>query len=100
MGNGLRYGFIAQEVQEFVPDIVRSRVKGDGMLSLSYTEIIPLLVESVKEIATGQTTNVIVEYTPTSSSDIYGVIGEITRDDNYLYVKGNNGWKRTNLESF
>jgi len=43
---------------------------------------------------------VIPEYTPTSSSDSYGVIGNFTRDDNYLYIKTNGGWKRTNLENF
>ena len=44
----IHYGFIAQEVQQFIPDIVRSRSKGDGMLSLNYNEIIPVLVEAVK----------------------------------------------------
>jgi hypothetical protein len=39
-------------------------------------------------------------YTPTSSTDVYGSEGNITRDDNYLYIKGSTGWKRTNLESF
>ena len=39
-------------------------------------------------------------YTPTSSSDVSGSEGNITRDDNYLYIKGSAGWKRTNLESF
>ena len=43
---------------------------------------------------------VIPEYTPVSSSDSYGVIGNFTRDDNYLYIKTLNGWKRTNLENF
>jgi len=51
MGNGIRYGFIAQEVQQFIPDIVRSRSKGDGMLSLNYNEIIPVLVEAVKTLS-------------------------------------------------
>lgn len=39
-------------------------------------------------------------YTPTSSEDSNGSEGNITRDDNYLYIKTINGWKRTNLESF
>ena len=43
---------------------------------------------------------IIPERTPTSSSDNYGKIGDITRDEDYLYVKGNNGWKRLSLESF
>jgi hypothetical protein len=39
-------------------------------------------------------------YTPSSSSDINGNIGNITRDEDYIYVKTSSGWKRSNLESF
>ena len=39
-------------------------------------------------------------YTPQSSSDINGYEGNITRDNNFLYVKTANGWKRSSLESF
>jgi hypothetical protein len=166
MGSGIRYGFIAQEVQQYVPHIVRSRAKGDGMLSLNYNEIVPILVEAVKELSSGVTTsnnihletqtilaednnielnfngtketsiggglsilhakgegqsaNLITDsdgnfitnndfkpnaltipyYTPTSSNDIAGNEGNITRDDNYLYVKSLNKWKRVKLEEF
>ncbi len=166
MGSGIRFGFIAQEVKEVVPELVRIRAKGDGMLNLNYTEIIPWVVEAIKELATGKTitneliletqtiaaednnielnyngtsltaigggisiingisdglnaefklnstgnwvTNnliipsglVIPTYTPKSSNDSYGELNEITADDNYLYIKGNNGWKRFPLESF
>ena len=162
MGPGIRFGFIAQEVQEIVPDLVRSRAKSDGMLNLNYSEIIPWIVEAIKEMTTpeglilesqtivaednnielnynGTTTTaigggislingisngvnaefklnskgswitnnpiapmslIIPKYSPSSSSDNYGEIGDITRDDNYLYVKGSYGWKRSSLESF
>lgn len=39
-------------------------------------------------------------YTPSSSLDDSGNKGNITRDDNFLYVKTANGWKRSSLESF
>jgi hypothetical protein len=39
-------------------------------------------------------------YTPSSSSDTNGNDGNISRDNNYIYVKTNDGWKRSNLESF
>ena len=166
MGSGIRFGFIAQEVQEIVPDLVRSRAKGDGMLNINYSEIIPWIVEAIKELTNGNlitneliletqtiaaednnielnyngtsltavgggisiingvsdglnaefklnsngnwvTNNLIIPsglviptYTPKSSNDNYGVLNEITTDDNYLYIKGNNGWKRLPLESF
>jgi hypothetical protein len=39
-------------------------------------------------------------YTPSSSSDNNGSEGNLTRDNNYLYLKTESGWKRTNLQSF
>lgn len=42
-----RIGFIAQEVQEIVPEAVIE--DENGMLSINYDEIIPLLVEAIKE---------------------------------------------------
>ena len=42
----------------------------------------------------------IPNYTPVSSVDNYGNLGEVTVDDNYLYIKGNNGWRRLPLELF
>jgi hypothetical protein len=162
MGGGIRYGFIAQEVQSIIPDIVRNRAKSDDMLSLNYNEIVPLLVEAVKELVSGDTqifnterivaednnielnyngthntainggivilkgvdenTNslllidnngnfivspsiipeklILPKYTPQSSNDSSGEVGEIRWDDNYMYIKTNNGWRRTNLETF
>ena len=164
MGGGIRYGFIAQEVKEHTPLIVRDRTKGDGMLSLNYNEIVPILVEAVKELAQGTVNNSFIEtqtilaednnielnyngtqqssiggglrilhakgdnlstdlitdkngdfvtnndfkpqsltipyFTPTSSIDVSGNEGNITRDDEFLYIKTSTGWKRTNLENF
>ena len=39
-------------------------------------------------------------FTPSSTNDINGNDGNITRDDDYLYVKTNNKWKRINLTEF
>jgi hypothetical protein len=43
---------------------------------------------------------VIPNYTPKTSSDASGLIGSITMDDNYIYVKTSKGWKRSSLENF
>jgi hypothetical protein len=43
---------------------------------------------------------VIPNYTPKTSSDTSGLIGSITMDDNYIYVKTSKGWKRSSLENF
>lgn len=39
-------------------------------------------------------------YTPSSGVDPTGKIGDISLDNNYFYIKTNQGWKRTPLESF
>lgn len=39
-------------------------------------------------------------YTPTSSNDVKGIKGNITHDENYIYVKVDNKWKRSQLEEF
>lgn len=39
-------------------------------------------------------------FTPTSSADTTGVQGQLTLDDNYIYVKTTTGWKRAALSSF
>lgn len=44
------FGYIAQEVQSFLPEVVRTNAS-DGKLSLAYTEIIPIVSNAVKEIA-------------------------------------------------
>jgi hypothetical protein len=40
-------GFIAQEVEEVVPEAIK--VMGDSVMAVSYTSIIPLLLEGIKE---------------------------------------------------
>ncbi len=42
-----QYGFIAQEVKEVFPDIVTEME--DGSLGIRYTELIPVLVQAIKE---------------------------------------------------
>lgn len=42
------YGLIAQEVRQIYPDIVYENQ--DGYLSINYTELIPLLIQSVQEL--------------------------------------------------
>lgn len=39
-------------------------------------------------------------YTPSSSADANGNTGDISWDDNYLYIKTAAGWKRTTLTTF
>jgi hypothetical protein len=40
------------------------------------------------------------KYTPTSSSDTNGAEGDVSWDDNYIYIKTSSGWKRSALSTF
>jgi hypothetical protein len=39
-------------------------------------------------------------YTPTSSADALGNVGDIAHDANYFYIKTSGGWKRAALSTF
>lgn len=163
-GDKFKIGFIAQEVNEVEPLLVT--YVDDDLLGIHYNDIIPLLVEAIKELSSGvtSTTNTYLEtqtilaednnidlnyngtqetaigggidvikakpngesaefktdengdwitnnalkpkeliipyYTPSATTDTNGSIGSLTRDDDYLYLKNINGWKRTNFENF
>lgn len=165
-GNGLRFGFIAQQLESVEPELVfTSNQTEEKYKGINDGGIIPLLVEAVKELATGTTlhreylitqtikaednnielnfngnkkssinggikvlhgiaennssdlfidedgnwiTNndfkpkaiTIPIYTPASSDDIFGSIGNVVTDDDYLYINTTTGWKRTKLENF
>ncbi len=45
----LRYGFIAQEVEQVMPELVER--DADGMLSVDYIAVIPILVKAVNELS-------------------------------------------------
>jgi hypothetical protein len=95
-GNDTFYGFIAQQLEK-VDNNLTFTSKSSGYMGVKYNAIIPLIVESIKEIRNNPS---IPNYTPSSSNDSYGNIGNVTSDDDYLYIKTNNGWKRTSLQSF
>ena len=45
--NEVEYGFIAQELQKVLPDLVKSRT--DGILQVNYTAMIPFLTKALQE---------------------------------------------------
>ena len=164
-GDSVKLGFIAQEIELVDPRLIFTN-KVDGYMGVHIDGIIPLLVEAVKELSSGNfnTGNVYLEtqtilaedndiqlnysgnsqsaigggmkilhamgtdisaelitdengnwitnntlipkainipfYTPSSSNDNTGDEGNITRDNNFMYVKTSEGWKRSSLESF
>jgi len=162
-----RIGFIAQEVESIVPELTfTNKNSEEKYMGVHYDNVTALLVEAVKELSSGVTTNtnthletqtILAEdnnidlnyngtkesalgggltvlnakgenesaelttdengdwvtnndfksksltiplYTPTSTNDSNGSEGNITRDEDYMYIKTTSGWKRTNLENF
>ena len=45
--NKLQYGFLAQELQTIFPEMVTTQA--NGILGIQYTELIPVLVQAIKE---------------------------------------------------
>jgi len=45
---GMSYGFIAQEIQETLPEVVSETLNGN--LTVDYTKVIPILTEAIKEL--------------------------------------------------
>jgi hypothetical protein len=53
--NRTQIGFLAQELQKVYPELVSS--SSDGILSINYIGLIPVLVEAVKELSTKDSIN-------------------------------------------
>ncbi len=49
LANGQQVGLVAQEVEKVLPEIVRQ--EKDGLLSVNYGQLTPLLVEGIKELS-------------------------------------------------
>ena len=164
-GDSVRYGFIAQQVESIEPKLTFTNPV-DQYMGIHTNDIIPILVEAIKELTAGEVTSgntyletqsilaednnidlnyggsqqtaveggirvlhalgqdlsaelltdiegnwktnndfkpkaiTIPTYTPSGSTDTNGSIGNLTRDEDYLYVKTSSGWKRSNLQSF
>jgi hypothetical protein len=69
---------------------------GDGILVADGVT----LGDFYTEFLTLGLTPTIATYTPTGSADSTGKDGDLSYDDDFLYVKTGVGWKRTSLESF
>lgn len=67
----------------------------------SLTEFHTRLIQRLKSIV-GSINNInnnpiIPNRTPLSETDPFGVVGQMSFDNSYLYVKTNVGWKKTSL---
>lgn len=157
-GDKLRIGFIAQEVNEIIPELVFESSDGK-YFGVHYDNVTALLVEAIKEIASPTYQNKITstetivaednnielnfggnretalgggikiingvddgvnseininengdwefnpnikikKYTPKDSTDTVGNVGNVCYDDDFYYIRTEQGWKRTKLENF
>lgn len=99
-GDKTRIGFIAQEVNEVVEELVFNSRDGK-YLGVHYDNVAPLLVEAIKELVKNNEDNLITSKTvPTSSDDKEGELGDVVCDDNFIYIKTKTGWGRTALQKF
>jgi hypothetical protein len=48
--NQIRYGLIAQDVYEILPDLVCGDLQGEGFVGLDYNGMIPVLVKAIQEL--------------------------------------------------
>lgn len=89
---GTQIGFIAQEVEQVVPELTFEVPNpNEDYKGVHYENVSALLVEAVKEL--NEKTK-LKEYTPTSISDPYGEKGDQVFDDNFMYIKTGAGWKK------
>lgn len=96
----LRIGFIAQEVNEVVSELVFTNKDGQ-YLGVHYDNITALLVEAIKELVSNGEDNLITsKHVPINSNDSEGEIGDLVCDNNFMYVKTKNGWRRSALDNF
>jgi len=105
----MEIGFIAQEVQKITPELV-FEVPNSDILAVKYENTVALLVEAIKEmddkiISIDELTQLELllpksNFIPTSSEDEMGGINSVVRDDNFLFIKTEKGWRRTKLEEF
>jgi len=51
LADGKQYGLIAQEVEDVLPELVKSMKVGDDQeyKSVNYNALIPILIEAIKE---------------------------------------------------
>lgn len=81
--DGLHIGFIAQELQNVLPEIVISDDNGD--LAVNYIEVIPLLTEAIK-----QQQQQIDQLTALVQSGAKAAPGNTTTSGNYLFQNAPN----------
>lgn len=50
MKDEVSYGYIAQDVEKIIPDIVKELETGDGYIGVEYIKVIPFITEAIKQL--------------------------------------------------
>ena len=83
-------------------DIIASGIGGATLTEISMTDDEILMKNQLEDLITLNEDGLLIDkrYTPSSSLDTTGSQGQVTIDDNYVYVKTSTGWKRSLLLTF
>ncbi|MHA2219456.1 MAG: S-layer homology domain-containing protein [Candidatus Hodarchaeales archaeon] len=79
-------------------ELVTGSVFDNGLIGIGTTN--PSAILDVNGTTGYNQLRIRTSYTPSQTSDLNGNIGDITWDDNYIYIKTTAGWKRTRLRNF
>lgn len=97
---GIGFFTDAQQKMRLRPDgSLRLHQYGQGQFTGTVANVLGVTADgSVVETSGGGAS--IVEYTPSGTNDPSGATGDLAWNDNYLFLKTNGGWKRTDLSTF
>lgn len=82
-GDDLKLGFIAQDVQKTVPELVYT-ASADGYLSVYYKDAVPLIIEAIKELVNTMNTPTQVTQETTTETNVKEMNVEV------IYSEDNN----------
>lgn len=78
----LRYGFIAQEVQEVLPELVEEGTDSLGTLGVNYVDLIPILTQAIKDQQQQiEGSEKLIDSLRAEMSEMRGLLNEAMRKD-------------------
>jgi hypothetical protein len=100
--NGSGYAFIINEentpLQFSTNDQTRATIAADGKVGIATTS--PTAALDVNGSTGYNQVRMRTSYTPTTTTDPNGSVGDMAWDDNFIYIKTSTGWKRAALTVF
>jgi hypothetical protein len=102
--SGTHYGFIAQDVDTVFPNAVRHM--GNGLYSLSYLDIVPILTQAIQQqqgeldtLKSSSTSKVITTSTGTLLNDSSGIVIQLPQIGGNSFVTSSDSRFKNNISS-